>query len=340
RTRRRRRRQDPRRAPCRRRARPGGRGPAPARSRERSPDTPSPAPPRSARAVRGSRRASRATRTRSRGRRRAPRPRGRAGARAARSRSRRAAAPSRASTSRGRRPRRRTRAGRRLRAPARGRTWSCRPRRSAHEDDPSHPCTVSRRRENRGNPWVATRWDPYHRAHVGAEATASTAWQGTTKRRAVVTGRTLPPGYRPDGHLHLDDSISPVLVTDVDVTKYAENARGRIAVADDVAIDGRTARDLAYLWRLETAALHDMRAMLISWTGSEPRVTAFLATWAYERYWLARALRDLLDAADRPLQPPGPRPLSARARDVYLDRLLPLASPLLGQLAGEALTAG
>lgn len=155
-----------------------------------------------------------------------------------------------------------------------------------------------------------------------------------------MTGPTLPPGYRPDGHLHLDDSISPVLVTDVDVTKYAENARGRIAVADDVAIDGRTARDLAYLWRLETAALHDMRAMLISWTGSEPRVTAFLATWAYERYWLARALRDLLDAADRPLQPPGPRPLSARARDVYLDRLLPLTSPLLGQLAGEALTAG
>src|SRR5690606_40003738 len=111
-------------------------------------------------------------------------------------------------------------------------------------------------------------------------------------------------------------------------------------LADDVAIDGRTARDLAYLWRLETAALHDMRAMLISWTGSEPRVTAFLATWAYERYWLARALRDLLDAADRPLQPPGPRPLSAPARAVDLDRLLPLASPLRGPLAGEALTPG
>lgn len=156
-----------------------------------------------------------------------------------------------------------------------------------------------------------------------------------------MTGHDLPPGYDTDGHLHLDSSIARVVVTDFDVAKYGESARGRIPVsASDVEIGGRTARDLAYLWRLEVAALLDMRALLSSWTGSEARITAFMATWAYERYWLARALRDVLEAAGSPLQPASAPPLSARVRDVGLDRLLPLTTPLLGQLLGEPLTAG
>lgn len=150
----------------------------------------------------------------------------------------------------------------------------------------------------------------------------------------------LPPGYH-DGHLHLDASIKRVVTTDFDVAKYAADARGRIPVsATGIEIDPRTARDLAYLWRLEVAALDEMRALLVSWTGHEARVTAFLATWAYERYWLARAERDVLTAAGRPLQTEARRSVAARVRAVYLDRVLPLTSPIVGQVVGETLTAG
>lgn len=149
------------------------------------------------------------------------------------------------------------------------------------------------------------------------------------------------PGYGPDGHLHLDETISPVVLTDFDVDKYVRAARGRIPVAaEGVELTGRAARDLAFLWRLEAAALEEMRALLVSWTGNETRITAFLATWAYERYWLARALRDLLEAAGRPLQPIGARPLTARLRSIYVERMLPLLSPVVGGVIGEAVTAG
>lgn len=151
----------------------------------------------------------------------------------------------------------------------------------------------------------------------------------------------LPPGYGADGHLHLDDSIHPVVLTDFDVDKYVKNARGRIPVsASGLTMTPRTARDLAFLWRLEVAALAEMRSLLISWTGNEPRITAFLATWAYERYWLARAERDLLTAAGGTLPVPAGRSLTVRARGAYIDKGLPLTSPLVGSVVGEAVTAG
>ncbi|GAB2608117.1 hypothetical protein [Pseudactinotalea suaedae] len=150
-----------------------------------------------------------------------------------------------------------------------------------------------------------------------------------------------PPGYRADGHLHSDGSTRPVVRTDFDVDKYVRGARGRIHVsASGPVISGRAARDLAFLWRLEVAALAEMRSLLTSWTGNETRITAFLATWAYERYWLARAARDLLTAAGRPLQANGRRPLSARIRSYGIDRFLPLVSPVVGGVLGEPLAAG
>lgn len=151
----------------------------------------------------------------------------------------------------------------------------------------------------------------------------------------------FPPGYRADGHLHMDESVQPVMLTDFDVDKYVRGARGRIAVPDSgIEMSGRTARDLAFLWRLEVAALGEMRALLLSWTGNETRITAFLATWAYERYWLARAERQLLDAAGWPLSATGERPLSAQVRSTYVERVLPLVSPIVGGVLGEPLTAG
>lgn len=181
---------------------------------------------------------------------------------------------------------------------------------------------------------VPTMWLMGERSTTGASGARPAAAGGEPTNG-------LPPGYAADGRLHLDETISPVVLTDFDVDKYVRNARGRIAVSESgLEMAGRDARDLAFLWRLEVAALGEMRALLISWTGNETRITAFLGTWAYERYWLARAERDLLTASGWPWEATARRPLAARVRGSYLDKGLPVVSPLVGSVLGESLTAG
>ncbi|MGD7732921.1 hypothetical protein ACQCX5_08155 [Propionibacteriaceae bacterium G57] len=135
-----------------------------------------------------------------------------------------------------------------------------------------------------------------------------------------------------------------VLFTDFDVDSYSRNARGRIGVDGDAvaaaAPDDITAADLAFLWRLDTAGLSETRAMLAAWTGNEARITAFIATWAYERMWLAQAVKDVLDSAGVPTEPRDHDHLAARLRGVWVERLMPLTVPPVATTIGEAFTAG
>ncbi|AQP45857.1 hypothetical protein RPIT_14435 [Tessaracoccus flavus] len=150
----------------------------------------------------------------------------------------------------------------------------------------------------------------------------------------------LPPGYR-NGRLHLDDDKLRVLETDFDVAAYTRNARGPISVDGDVTLAPDARRDVGYLWRVEHEALGDLRKMLSSWTSNEARITAFLGTWAYERYWNARALRDLLTADGSPAPRPLPRRgLHARLVGAYVEYLLPGVSAIGGIVVGEPVTAG
>lgn len=179
------------------------------------------------------------------------------------------------------------------------------------------------------------------------------------------------------GRLHSDPEHPTVLRTAFDVAAYTRTAQGRIPVNPALLssetsepsehLDTETRADLAFLWRLERSALSEARAVLAGWTANEARITAFLATWAYERHWFARALRDVLDAdaagpdpatqrgaagsalersaprRPRPsarLSPPARPRLSARLRSVAVERLLPIAAPLLGRIVGEPMTAG
>lgn len=135
-----------------------------------------------------------------------------------------------------------------------------------------------------------------------------------------------------------------VLHTTFDVDAYAQHARGRIGV-DAAAVAARppdpiAAADLAFLWRLDSAGLSETRAMLSSWTGNEARITAFIATWAYERMCLGWAVRDVLESA-------GPRPEArdrtrpgARLRSVWVERIMPLVVPPVTAVIGEPFTAG
>lgn len=148
----------------------------------------------------------------------------------------------------------------------------------------------------------------------------------------------------PPTRAYSDASRGEVLFTSFDVDRYVHQARGRIEVdAREVAadpIDAITAADLAFLWRLDSAGLSEARSMLASWTGNEARITAFLATWAFERMWLGWAVKDVLVAAGVQLDPRSRAGLGAKLREVWVDRLIPLVVPPASAAIGETFTAG
>lgn len=157
-----------------------------------------------------------------------------------------------------------------------------------------------------------------------------------TKKRAAH-----PPGYL-HGRLHTFAGHPLTLHTEFDVAEYTRSSRGRIAVdRDAVHLTPDVRDDLAFLWRLDSAHLAETRALLATWTGNEARITAFVATWAFERLWLAHAVRDLLTAGGHQLPSPLRRAtLRARARGFYVERGLPVVAPIWTSIAGESVTAG
>lgn len=161
------------------------------------------------------------------------------------------------------------------------------------------------------------------------------------------TAGSRPSDPAPRPYLHLDETISPVVLTDFDVEAYTRKGHGRLPVDAELVsgqgpLPAAMVRALRGWQHLEATALAESRAMLATWTGNEARVTAFLATWLVERYWLARALGDLLPtdpsvAGDQPRRSAG---ACGRVRRIQVDRVQPLLAPLWSALAGEAITAG
>jgi hypothetical protein len=165
-----------------------------------------------------------------------------------------------------------------------------------------------------------------------------------------------------------DDTVRPVLLTDFDVTDYSLEVEGLIDVdADALTADLRDApagtvdipalrRDLGYLRRIESATLTEVRTMYSSWTANEARITSFLVSYLWDRFWWARALRDVCEAlpasgagttteagrateagdAEKTRRPT----LRARLRHTYVERLLPIVGPGWNAAVGEAVTAG
>ena len=57
-----------------------------------------------------------------------------------------------------------------------------------------------------------------------------------------------------------------------------------------------TRRLLGYLNVIERATMTHLRSVLVTATHKDARITAFLVTWAYEKYWIADALEQILFA--------------------------------------------
>lgn len=148
------------------------------------------------------------------------------------------------------------------------------------------------------------------------------------------------------GHVHFDETITPVLITDFDVDAYTRRGTDRLevdmaAIEADGPLGPQVRLALGVLQRLEGTALAESRAMLATTTGNEARITAFLATWHVDRFWQSRALRDVLEAGGGPEPADLPPPTAIQAlRRLHVDQVQPLLTPLWNVLAGESLAAG
>ena len=87
-----------------------------------------------------------------------------------------------------------------------------------------------------------------------------------------------------------------------DVGEFARTARGSLRDELDLTSLGaaRLAPDvvavLEALREFEGATMAHLRNVLVTPTHKDARVTAFLVTWAYEKFWIADALGALVDA--------------------------------------------
>src|SRR5512147_2371266 len=88
-----------------------------------------------------------------------------------------------------------------------------------------------------------------------------------------------------------------------DVREFARTAhgshRGRLDLKPlaDEPLDADSVRLVRALRDMERTTLRRMRDVLVTATHKDARVTAFLTTWMFERFWIADALDAALDAS-------------------------------------------
>jgi hypothetical protein len=89
-----------------------------------------------------------------------------------------------------------------------------------------------------------------------------------------------------------------------DVREFARTAQGSFRAELDLAainaqsLGADALRLLRLLRDLERSTMHRMRNLLVTATHKDARVTAFLTTWAFEKFWIADALDAVLEAGD------------------------------------------
>lgn len=129
-----------------------------------------------------------------------------------------------------------------------------------------------------------------------------------------------------------------------DVREFARTARGNHRASLDLAgispgsINADAVRLIRIMRDLERTTMHRMRNVLVTATHKDGRVTAFLTTWAYEKYWIADALDAVLEAAGSDLAADAggaPR----RALNERADRRGPVRRAIAGNIAGAQLVA-
>ncbi|WP_460463221.1 hypothetical protein [Arthrobacter pigmenti] len=172
------------------------------------------------------------------------------------------------------------------------------------------------------------------------ESPASVAL-GAHQRKGVVLHASRP------GLLHSADSAVPLVQSSpFDVRDFTRTAFGdrRNEVAAEAftqaPLQARVLRAVTFLWNAERAATDTLRRVLATSTAREARFTAFLTTWAHDKYWFAGQLEQILVAHGVSTNFPLPRGTSRQDRREYrLDQLSRYVDPVWTTLAGEPVAA-
>jgi len=96
----------------------------------------------------------------------------------------------------------------------------------------------------------------------------------------------------------IDRSLFPA--PDFDVREFARTAAGshrdnlHLASYRANPLGTETLRVLRYLQIAERATMTHLRSVLVTATHKDARITAFLTSWAYEKFWIADALEQIV----------------------------------------------
>lgn len=130
-----------------------------------------------------------------------------------------------------------------------------------------------------------------------------------------------------------------------DVREFARTARATLRGdinLDDITTSGLTVdaiRMLRLLRDLERSTMQRMRNLLVTATHKDARVTAFLSTWAFEKFWIADALDAVLEATGDDLHSSAP---AGGLRKVVLERQErrgPVMRAIQGNIDGPQIVA-
>jgi hypothetical protein len=108
-----------------------------------------------------------------------------------------------------------------------------------------------------------------------------------------------------------------------DVREFARTAHGShradldLTLIADAGLSSDAIRLLRLLRDLERSTMQRMRNLLVTATHKDARVTAFLSTWAFEKFWLADVLDAVLEATGDDLHSSAP---AGGLRHVVMER--------------------
>lgn len=155
----------------------------------------------------------------------------------------------------------------------------------------------------------------------------------------------MTPQHSDASSLSLASAIPEGMMADgsFDIREFARTARGNHRDELDLTqiAPGRLPVEALHLLRtlrdLERTTMQRMRNVLVTATHKDARVTAFLTTWAFEKFWLADALDAVLDAAgeERAMTEFTEAPRSTLGERI--ERRGPIARAIAGNIAGPAL---
>jgi hypothetical protein len=130
-----------------------------------------------------------------------------------------------------------------------------------------------------------------------------------------------------------------------DLREFTRTARGNLRAELDLAaitasgLGADALRLLRLLRDLERSTMQRMRNLLVTATHKDARVTAFLTTWAFEKFWIADALDAVLEATGDDLHPSAPAGGLRRAVKERHERRGPVRRAIRANFDGPQIVA-